>query len=89
MMPGTRYSRVVMIIVAVVVVLKPALPARLPDRVVFRLALITFLLVVIVFAVVYPIVDTDAPGRGSDDDNTLNLGASALLAGRFPYSQTT
>jgi hypothetical protein len=34
-------------------------------------------------------VNTAAPGAGSDDDNTLDLGASALLAGRFPYRETT
>jgi hypothetical protein len=77
------------IVVAAVVALNPRLPAHLPDRTLFRLALITFLLVVIAFVVVYPIANTNEAGRGSDDDNTLNLGASALLAGRFPYSQTT
>src|SRR5262249_5457073 len=51
--------------------------------------LVTCVVVVIVFAVVFPVVNTDAPGRGSDDDNTLDLGAAALLAGRSPYSQTT
>ena len=77
------------IVVAAVVVRAPALPMRASDRTVFRLALITFLFAVVVFAVAYPIADVRAPGAGSDDDNTLDLGASALLAGRFPYSQTT
>ena len=63
--------------------------ARASDRTVVGLALITLALAIVVFAVGYPIADTRAPGAGSDDDNTLDLGASALLAGRFPYAQTT
>jgi hypothetical protein len=77
------------IAVAAVLALKPTLPERVSDRTLFRLALITFLLVVTIFVVVYPVANTHDPGRGSDDDNTLDLGATALLNGRFPYSQTT
>ena len=77
------------IVVGAAVALEPALPADTSDRTVFRLALITFLFVVVVFASVYPIADVRAPGAGSDDDNTLDLGAAALLAGRSPYVQTT
>jgi len=77
------------LVAAAAVARAPELPARVSDRTVFRFALITLVLVAAVFAVVYPIVDARAPGAGSDDDNTLDLGASALLAGRFPYAQTT
>ena len=77
------------IVVAAVIAFEPTWSGRLPDRLVFRLSLMTFLLVAMVFLVVFPIANTDVPGWGSDDDNTLDLGASALLAGRFPYSQTT
>jgi hypothetical protein len=77
------------IVVAAVVAFRPTLPDRVPERMVFRLAIVTFVLVAMVFVVGYPVVNTDAPGTGSDDDNTLDLGAFALLAGRFPYAQTT
>ena len=46
-------------------------------------------LIVVAFFVLYPVANTHAPGTGSDDDDALNLGALALLTGRFPYSQTT
>src|SRR5205823_5031347 len=49
----------------------------------------TLLVIVIAFLLIYPHVNTHTPGTGSDDDDALNLGAMALLTGRFPYSCTT
>ena len=77
------------IVVAGIVALKPHLPERLTNRHLLWLALLTLFLIVAAFFVIYPIANTHAPGTGSDDDDTLNLGARALLTGRFPYSQTT
>ena len=53
------------------------------------LVLLASVLVAVAFLVVYPIANTHAAGAGSDDDDALNLGAMALLAGRFPYAHTT
>lgn len=77
------------VVVAAVVAFAPALPERVSHRVVFRLMVATFVGIAIVFAAAYPLVNTATPGAGSDDDDTLDLGASALLAGRFPYAETT
>jgi hypothetical protein len=75
------------------VALKPQLSDRLTDRLsdrnLFWLALLTLLFVVAAFLLVYPIANTHVPGAGSDDDDALNLGATALLSGGYPYSQTT
>ncbi len=67
----------------------PALTSRISDRNVVRLSLITVVAACIAFATVYPIADVRAPGVGSDDDDALDLGAAAMLHGRFPYAQTT
>lgn len=53
------------------------------------LAVGTTLAVAVLFAVVYPNVDVHVPGRGSDADDALNIGARALLAGHSPYATST
>ena len=63
--------------------------ARLSTRTLVWLVLLASVLVGVAFVVVYPIANTHAAGAGSDDDDALNLGAMALLAGRFPYAHTT
>jgi hypothetical protein len=77
------------IVVAVVVALEPRLSERLSSRNLLWLALLTLLLIAVAFLMIYPVANTQAPGTGSDDDDALNLGAMALLTGRFPYSRTT
>jgi hypothetical protein len=77
------------IIVALIVALKPQRLERLSERHLSRLALLTLLIVVVAFFVIYPVANTHTPGAGSDDDDALNQGARALLAGRFPYSERT
>jgi hypothetical protein len=77
------------IAVALIVTLKPRLSERLSSRNLLGLALLTSLLIVVAFLVIYPLANTHAAGAGSDDDDTLNLGARALLTGGFPYSRTT
>ena len=53
------------------------------------LAAVSFAGLLAAFFWVYPMVNTSAPGAGSDRDDALNLAAGALLHGRFPYSQRT
>lgn len=53
------------------------------------LAAATFVFVLVAFLAIYPIVNVHSPGMGSDDDDTYNIGALSLLAGRSPYEQTT
>ncbi len=77
------------IVVAMAVALMPRLPEGLSDRNLFWQALATFLVIVVVFFVIYPIVNTHAPGSGSDDDDSINVGATALLTGHSPYARTS
>jgi len=56
---------------------------------VWWLAVLTTALVVAMYALVYPVVNTHAPGAGSDDDDALNIATNALLTGRFPYAVRT
>ncbi|HEY6357558.1 MAG TPA: hypothetical protein VIX35_04910 [Vicinamibacterales bacterium] len=67
----------------------PRLPLPRTARATTAWALLTFAAVVIVFALVYPRVDVHTPGQGSDDDDALNLGASALVTGHSPYTERT
>lgn len=53
------------------------------------LAAITTAALLLVFVVVYPIANVQVPGRGSDGDDAIQLGALALLQGRSPYNQVT
>ena len=82
---GWECTVVYAIIVGFVVARKPQLIGQLSDRNLVRAALLTWSIIVVAFLVVYPIVNTQAPGTGSDDDDALNLGAMALLSWRSPY----
>lgn len=77
------------IVAAMAVALMPRLPEGLSDRNLLWQALATFLVIVVVFFVIYPIVNTHAPGSGSDDDDSINVGATALLTGHSPYARTS
>jgi hypothetical protein len=76
-------------VVGLVIGLKPRLSERLSNRSFQWLALGTLVVVVGVFVVAYPIANTHVPGRGSDDDDSIDLGVKALLAGRSPYAETS
>lgn len=52
-------------------------------------ALATLLVLGALFLVVYPIVNAGGAGGGSDRDEALALGASALIRGEYPYSART
>jgi hypothetical protein len=86
---GWECTIVYAIVVALVVARKPQLSERLSNGNPLWLALLTWSVIVVVFLVIYPIANTHAPGTGSDDDDALNLGATALLTWRSPYAQTT
>jgi hypothetical protein len=49
----------------------------------------TIALIVVAFLIIYPAVNVQVPGRGSDDDDTYNIGAKALMTGSYPYSERT
>jgi len=57
----------------------------LRTRSVALLACATLLVLAIVFALVYPHANTHVPGLGSDRDDAADMGARALLHGRWPY----
>ena len=87
---GGAVVTVLYIVVAAAVVWRgPFVP--LPDsrRATAWLAALTFLAVALTFAVVYPRVNVHVPGAGSDDDDALNLGVRALVAGQSPYGERT
>ena len=86
---GWEATIVYAIVVALIVAHEHRLFEPLSNRRLLWPALLTFFFVVTAFLVIYPIVNTHAPGAGSDDDDALNLGAMALLRGHSPYSQVT
>jgi hypothetical protein len=86
---GWECTIVYAIVVGLVVACKPQLTERRSNGNLLWLALLTWSVIVVAFLVIYPIVNTHAPASGSDDDDALNLGATALLSWRFPYTQTT
>ena len=53
------------------------------------LALLTFLGVVLVFSILYPIAQAGLVGGGSDQDDALNIAATELIHGRYPYYPKT
>lgn len=77
------------LVAAVVTVLLTRLTWRPSERLLQLLAVATFLVLIVVLVVAYPIVNTHEPGKGSDDDDALNLGVAALLQGRSPYAERT
>jgi len=86
---GWEGTLVYAIVVALIVALRPGVSGRLSTRNLVWLVLLMSAFITVAFLVIYPIVNTHAAGTGSDDDDALNLGAMALLAGGFPYSRTT
>ena len=59
------------------------------DRAALVLATATLLVVLVAYVVVYPHANTHDPTAGSDRDDAADLGARALLHGRFPYNGRT
>lgn len=86
---GWECTIVYAIVVALVVARKPQLSNRWANSNLLWAALLTWSVIAVAFLVIYPIVNTHAPGAGSDDDDALNLGAMSLLSWRSPYAQVT
>jgi hypothetical protein len=76
-------------IAAAGVLLASRLHRQWSARQIFWLGLGTWILIVLVFALSYPVLNTHVPGTGSDDDDALNIGARALMAGHSPYGSRT
>ncbi|MFW6182421.1 MAG: hypothetical protein ACOC8X_01395 [Chloroflexota bacterium] len=63
--------------------------ATISSRRVLLLALLGFSLLLLFFLVIYPLADAGVVGGGSDRDDALNLAASRLVQGQYPYSVRT
>ena len=72
-----------------VIWMAPRLPLPRSSRARSWLATLTFVGVALAFSFAYPRLNVHAPGAGSDDDDALNLGVRALVAGRSPYVERT
>ncbi|MGB9179029.1 MAG: hypothetical protein WCB68_07245 [Pyrinomonadaceae bacterium] len=67
----------------------PMFLSNVTEKQAIVLALITFLGLIALFLILYPIAQSGALGGGSDGDDALDLGATALMHGRYPYYQKT
>ena len=76
-------------VAAVAAVLLPRISRGLSHRACVGASLTLLLMLTLIFAVVYPVANTHEPGRGSDDDDALNLGVRTLLELRSPYTERT
>jgi hypothetical protein len=65
------------------------LTSKVTERQVLLLAIFTFLFILTAFLVVYPIANSGIVGGGSDGDEALNIAATELLHGRYPYYPET
>lgn len=86
---GWTSTVVYALVAGIVIVAEPRLRLRPSARLCRALALATLAAVVLAFVIVYPIANTHVSGTGSDDDDSTNMAARALLAGRFPYAERT
>jgi hypothetical protein len=55
------------------------------DRIALSLLGVTFLAIIAAFVTIYPIANSGAVGGGSDADDALDIGATELLNGRYPF----
>jgi hypothetical protein len=81
----------VLLVVAVPLVVRAAslwMP-RLSTVTVVVLAVATLAVLVVLFALLYPHANTHSEGMGSDRDDAADMGARALLHGRWPYHGRT
>ncbi|HEX5215632.1 MAG TPA: hypothetical protein VFV98_09230 [Vicinamibacterales bacterium] len=66
-----------------------SLAARLPVPTARLLAAATGAAIIAFVFASYPALNTDAPNRGSDDDDAHEVGVRAVLRGENPYAQQT
>ena len=59
------------------------------ERQALWLAVLTLLGLVLVFSILYPIAQAGLVGGGSDQDDALNVAATELIHGRYPYYAKT
>jgi hypothetical protein len=69
-------------------ILPPLLAWLTPTRTRW-LAALTFAALLLLFALLYPLANAAVLGQGSDRDEALNLAATELLHGRYPYYPRT
>jgi hypothetical protein len=67
----------------------PWLIARTPPRWAFGLLLVSFLILAVFVVALYPIANSGIMGGGSDGDDALDVAASTLLHGQYPYYPRT
>jgi hypothetical protein len=65
------------------------LAAKVTERQVIWLSVFTWIIILIAFLVVYPIANAGVVGGGSDHDEALNIAATELLHGHYPYYPKT
>ncbi|HTK39154.1 MAG TPA: hypothetical protein VL325_11725 [Pyrinomonadaceae bacterium] len=63
--------------------------SNLTDRQAIYIFVLILLLLIFAFAFLYPIANAHTPIAGSDQDDALDLAASDLLHGHYPYYQRT
>ncbi len=80
-----------LIVYSAVVLSAPGWLPRLPltRRALLFLAGLTAMVVVLVVLLLYPQANNQSGIAGSDSDDALNLAVRSVLAGHYPYSQTT
>lgn len=67
----------------------PTVMSVMNEKRALSLAALTILTLVIVHLVLYPIANSGVIGGGTDTDEALNVAASKLLHGRYPYYAQT
>jgi hypothetical protein len=77
------------VVAGAAVALRAGIPIPRSRHAVRALAAVTLAGLVAMFLTVYPTVNVQTPGSGSDDDDTYNIGARAILDGRSPYAERT
>lgn len=63
--------------------------SNLTERQAIYIFALILLLLIFAFAILYPIANAHTPIAGSDQDDALDLAASDLLHGHYPYYQRT
>ena len=62
---------------------------KLTERQAAWLIFLTLTLLLVAFLIIYPQADAGVVGGGSDSDDALDLAATELIHGRYPYYPTT
>lgn len=79
------YLVVLLAVVPLILVAYTSYVPPLRTSTIVLLSVATLAVLAVVFAIVYPHANTHVPGLGSDRDDAADMGARALLHGRWPY----